>query len=159
MKFLPLNNSNLLATVDDEIFGVCNKEIWSLFGKKKKQIRNTHGKQLPNFIKNDSKMWDHKDRNFLNNQNDNLRECNYQQNMANTDKFSNRVYSSKFKGVSYCKRDSCWRAYIKLKGRTFALGTFKTETTAAKIYNEAAMRHFGEFAVLNDVESVVVSIS
>lgn len=154
MKELRIRDSDLLIFVDDEDYFRCKKEIWSLFGRSRKQICNTKGVQIANFILQNSEMYDHKDRNFLNNQKTNFRKCNHQQNMANTEKFSNKEYSSKYKGVSFCKRDKCWRAYIKVKGKTYALGTFTNQDAAARIYNEFALRYFGEFAVLNKVPAI-----
>lgn len=40
-------------------------------------------------------------------------------------------------------------AQIKAKGKCFYLGLYNTRIEAAWAYNQAALKHFGEFAVLN----------
>lgn len=151
MTFLTLTNSSDIVLIDQEDFEKCAKYSWHLTGENK-QIRNTGGQFLVHFILGSGK-WDHKDRNPLNNQKENLRLANNSQNGANRDKYK-LDGSSDYKGVSYCKRDKCWRAYIKVKQKGIALGTFKTEIDAAKAYDKAAVVYFKEFAVLNFSESV-----
>jgi len=90
---------------------------------------------------------DHKDRNILNNLEDNLRVCTNIQNSQNRKK---DVFSaSKYKGVSWRKRDNKWQATITINTKSIYLGVFSDEEEAAKKYNEAAKKYFGEFAVLN----------
>ena len=57
--------------------------------------------------------------------------------------------TSKFRGVSWFKRDACWRAWIKYQQKQKHLGYFHNEIEAAKAYNEAAKKYFKEFAYLN----------
>ena len=57
--------------------------------------------------------------------------------------------SSKFKGVSWHKRDQKWQAYITINKKRKYLGYFNNEKEAAKIYNAAAKELFGEFARIN----------
>ena len=87
---------------------------------------------------------DHKDRNGLNNQRDNLRLCNNSQNCVNKCK---KKGSNTYKGVStYHKK---WRAYISFNKKWHHLGYFTSEIEAAKAYNEAAKIYHKEFANLN----------
>jgi len=152
VKFLSLSNSSILFFVDDEDYPRCQKETWSLFGELRKQIHNSFQVVLSNFIlRQTDVMFDHKDRNFLNNQKGNFRECNQHQNRANASKSTKRQFSSKYKGVSYCMRDDCWRAKIQVNGKHITLGTHLTEISAVKAYNRAAKIYFGEFAALNKV--------
>ena len=109
---------------------------------------------LANFIMKTNLMYDHKDRNTFNNQRTNLRICNYSQNNSNKDKY-NIISTSIYKGVSYRKDRNKWSAYLRISGKLIHLGHFKNEKQAAKAYNRAATKHFGEFAVLNKVEVVV----
>lgn len=99
---------------------------------------------------------DHIDGNRLNNQKFNLRECTESQNQMNRGKHVRT--SSQYKGVSFFKETSRWRAYIQLEGKGKHLGFFDNEVEAAKAYNVAAKQFYGEFARLNvisDCSSVI----
>jgi hypothetical protein len=92
---------------------------------------------------------DHKDGNTLNNTRANLRSGSGSRNNQNR-----RICqgTSKYKGVSFCNREGKWRSYIRLPIRQFkSLGYYSSEKEAAKAYNIAAQKYFGEYAVLNEV--------
>ena len=72
---------------------------------------------------------------------ENLRPCTHSQNLGNS-----RPRVHKYKGVTFCKATGKWRA--QLNGH---LGRFDTIDEAALAYNEAAVKHYGEFAKLNEV--------
>lgn len=93
---------------------------------------------------------DHKDRNPLNNLEDNLRIATPSQNMANRAK-QRRKCSSIYKGVSFRKYNLDWESYIMKNRKRIHLGIFKDEKEAALAYNKAAIELFGEFALLNIV--------
>ncbi len=95
-------------------------------------------------------MFDHIDRNPLNNQKYNLRECTEQQNTFNQGKRKG-YQTSQYKGVSWNKRHKRFYAFIRIDGRRIYLGNFKDEVSAAKAYNKAAAEFFKEFAYLNPV--------
>jgi hypothetical protein len=57
--------------------------------------------------------------------------------------------TSKYRGIWYSKRKKKWRAAISLNGKTIHLGYFRNEIDAAKAYDKAAKKHYGEFAILN----------
>lgn len=94
---------------------------------------------------------DHIDGNPLNNRKSNLRACNDAQNAQNSRRRINN--KSGFKGVRYLK--SKGHIYITAKicvnYRHIHLGCFKTLEEAARAYNEAAKKHHGEFARLNEI--------
>lgn len=91
---------------------------------------------------------DHKDHDGLNCQRSNLRACESIQNSRNMKKpVSGRT--SKFKGVDFPARDKKWRAGIRMNYKTIFLGYHKTEEDAARAYDAAAIKYFGEFAHLN----------
>jgi hypothetical protein len=90
---------------------------------------------------------DHIDGFKLNNKRDNLRPCNQSQNLANYGLPTHNT--SGYKGVGWFKRDKCWRAYITVNGQHMHLGLFDNIIDAARKYDEAARRYFGEFARLN----------
>lgn len=56
--------------------------------------------------------------------------------------------NSGYKGVSCEARRNCWRADIKDKGRAKCLGRFKSAEQAARVYQRAAERIYGKFAVI-----------
>lgn len=58
--------------------------------------------------------------------------------------------SSVFRGVSYMKSTSKWRAGIEIEGKALNLGDFDSEEEAALAYNKAAREHFGDLAYQND---------
>lgn len=90
---------------------------------------------------------DHKDGNGLNNRRDNLRPATQSQQTANCSKRTNVLTASRFKGVS--KSGERFYAYVRINGKRKHLGTYSTEAEAALAYDEAAKKHFGEFASLN----------
>jgi hypothetical protein len=93
---------------------------------------------------------DHKNRDGLDNQRENLRLATPSQNQHNKQK---RVLSSScFKGVSWCKRDKAWGAKIVLHKKCISLGNFKSEIQAALAYDEGAKKYHGEFASPNFIE-------
>lgn len=94
---------------------------------------------------------DHKDRDPLNNQIENLRPATKSQNMANRGRFSNN--STGYKGVSFLKRDSLYVARIQFRGQSIFIGRFQDPTIAAKAYDRVAKRCHGAFAVLNFPET------
>jgi len=90
---------------------------------------------------------DHRDGDGLNNRRRNLRRCSVRQNVVNA---RVRAHSSRFKGV-YRNRHGRWVAQIGILRRAVYLGAFVSEEEAARAYNQAATRHYGEFAKLNGV--------
>jgi hypothetical protein len=161
MKEIKLVNSEKIALIDDEDYDRVNQYKWFL--REFSDNRNTfyiyratskEGKNitLHNFIlENVSKgnLIDHKDRNGLNCQKDNLRVATKSQNRINAVKNKtnkDKKLTSKYKGVSLCKNK--WM--VKLANKY--LGVFTDEKTAALAYNTAALEKFGEFALLNIIE-------
>jgi hypothetical protein len=60
--------------------------------------------------------------------------------------------SSAYRGVSYARASGKWRAGIEVDGRSINLGLFASEIEAARAYNRAASKHFGEMAYQNQVD-------
>jgi hypothetical protein len=89
---------------------------------------------------------DHKDRNGLNNQKDNLRIATPSQSSINR-KYSHG--SSKYVGVSKNKESNKWVASIKKDGVRTHIGMFEKEEDAAIAYNKKAVELHGDFANLN----------
>ncbi len=93
-------------------------------------------------------VWDHKDRNGLNNKRENIREATKEQNAQNKYK-TLKPTTSKYKGVYYCKRAHRWIARIYLNKKSIHLGSFMSEEAARDAYNQKALEFFGEFAKIN----------
>jgi hypothetical protein len=90
-------------------------------------------------------VWDHVDRNPRNNTATNIRPATRSQNNHNRKKFASN--SSPYKGITRNKRK--WVAQIRVNRENFYLGSFDTAEEAARVYDEAARKVFGEFARLN----------
>jgi hypothetical protein len=60
--------------------------------------------------------------------------------------------SSIYKGVYWNTGCNKWLAKIGVNRKRIHLGVFACEKEAAKAYNRAAIKYFGEFARLNNIE-------
>lgn len=89
---------------------------------------------------------DHFNGDGLDNRRANLRPATRAENMHNMATYRG---SSRFKGVSWHRRQMRWRATIGRSGRHIHLGHFADEAEAAHAYDAAARAAFGEFAALN----------
>jgi hypothetical protein len=90
---------------------------------------------------------DHINGDGLNNKLNNLRICARQENARNITKRA--TASSRYKGVTFYKRDGNWQAKTMVNYKTIHLGYFNIEEEAAKAYDLFAIQNFGEFAKLN----------
>lgn len=82
------------------------------------------------------------------NRKENLRLCTHQENMRNQ---GPRKGTSKYKGVSWNSAKQKWIAQIQSFGKKIYLGQFESERAAAKAYDVAAAKFYGEFAYVNAV--------
>jgi hypothetical protein len=140
----------LYVLVDEEDYEKLNQKNWYLhkngyafsndFTKMHRYILNYTGTEL---------MVDHKNRNKLDNRKSNLRLCTRSQNMQN----SISGYNKKYKGVFIIKNKRFNTQYIVSKivvnKKTLYIGTYKNLEDAAKAYDVAAVKYFGEFALTN----------
>lgn len=149
-----------ITQVNEEDFAYLSYWSWSTGGRNKSYVQRTETqpKRVTIFMHkvvaarsglNVSGIIDHRDRNTLNNQRENLREATDSQNQGNSDTPVNNT--SGYKGVSYKKAIRRFQAYIRIGGKLKHLGYFSTPVQAAVAYNLAAKYHFGDFAVLNKV--------
>jgi len=146
VRELPLTQGKF-ALVDDEDFERLSKQTWHY---------NSGTCSVPGLsqeVLQVTGMVDHRNGEGLNNQKSNLRLCTFVQNGQNSRKTKNKT-SSKYKGVYFCKQKRKWRALIGLTDafkQSFQkhLGYFLIEKEAARMYDNAARFHHGEFACLN----------
>lgn len=145
MQKLSVGNG-LFATVDDEDAAYVGCYNWtaskgcirSKICGKDVHLGTLIGRRMRLFGK-----IDHKDRDYLNNCRVNLRVATTSQNGANRVANSGKMY----KGVHL--QHGKFVARIGVKGVRIHLGCFDDPITAAKAYDEAAKKHFGEFAATN----------
>ena len=155
MKEIPLTQGKF-ALVDDEDFDRINQWKWCYrqgyairgvnLGKRKVKTIQMHTLIIgtPKGM-----TTDHINGNKIDNRRSNLRICTQKQNTKNRQVSKKIVKSSTYKGVSWHKQNKKWQANIKVNYHHIYLGTFKTENEAARAYDTAATKHFGEFARLN----------
>jgi|DEB19_MinimDraft_3_1074340.scaffolds.fasta_scaffold00913_11 hypothetical protein len=94
---------------------------------------------------------DHIDQNKQNNKLENLRLASKASNCHNRQlcqEIKNKK-TSKYKGVYWHKPRNRWRARIVVRRKAIELGRYINEIDAAKAYDRAAKKFYGEFAVLN----------
>ena len=105
-------------------------------------------RQIMGLCHGDKREVDHANHNSLDNRRCNLRVCSRNQNGRNTRK-QRRTTSSQYKGVGWYKPRKKWRSRISVNGKDVHLGLYKDEVLAAKAYDEAAIKYFGDFACGN----------
>jgi hypothetical protein len=155
MKTLPLTKGHTVI-VDDDDFEELNKWKWSaLVSSQTGKVYAVRGVSIGGgktktllmhkFLLSSGEV-DHIDGNGLNNQRHNLRYCTRLQNAQNQK--LRKTSRSGFKGVSL-RHNGEWGARITVNKEPKWIGYFKTPIEAAKAYNAAAVKYFGEFARLN----------
>ena len=140
-----------VTQVDDEDYEWLNRWKW-MAQKGTKTFYATRRKKriwMHRVILNtpENKQTDHIDGNGLNNSRSNLRVCSCSENFMNRMPYLNR--SSLYKGVDWHKATQKWRVRIKINRKERYLGVFNSEIEAAKTYDGAAIKLFGEFARIN----------
>ena len=159
MKILKINSKKYginEVLIDNEDFERVIQYKWSIHKQLPNKLRvyNFYHGHIHRFILNitNSKIHvDHINGNPLDNRKENLRLCSNKENTKSKNK--SKSNTSGYKGVFFIKyRNKCWNARIGIDYKTIHLGYFYTKEDAAKAYNEAAIKYFGEFAKLNIIK-------
>ncbi|MBI5954393.1 MAG: HNH endonuclease [Chloroflexi bacterium] len=159
MKQIPLTQGKF-ALVDDNDFDFLSQ--WKWYAKKDGNnfyaVRNGSKKNTPRehirmhkvvLNASDNVVVDHIDRDGLNNTRANLRICTKSKNTRNHKLYMTNTTG--FIGVSFHKKKFVSRLTVDRK--TIHLGCFSTAEEAARAYDNAALKYFGEFASLNFPDS------
>jgi hypothetical protein len=91
---------------------------------------------------------DHINHNGLDNRKANLRPATLAQNIRHRRKFKSPS-RSKYKGLTWRKKEKAWHVRIYTNGKRIFIGSFKDEFAAAHAYDRAAKQFYGQFAELN----------
>jgi hypothetical protein len=157
-----------VALVDDEDYELVSQFTWHIWEPPPQHstwrqqgpyaqtsIRKASGRYTSRGMHRMITGWrrtDHADGNGLNNTRSNLRDVSNRQNLQNSREHIGST--SAYKGVHWFAEKGRWRASIKVDGRAIWLGDFAEEITAARAYDVAAARHFGQYARFNLATSV-----
>lgn len=155
-KKIPLTQGKY-ATVDDDVYEWASRHKWYAHrsGKTFYAVRNV-GKyphqrhlHLHREIMNphDGTLVDHADGDGLNCTRANMRLASQAENTRNRGRNINNT--SGFKGVYWRGERGKWYAKIMVNGKFVYLGSSSRLEDAARIYDVAAIKYFGEFAKTN----------
>lgn len=150
MKKIALTQGKF-ALCDDEDFEWLNQYFWS-FDRYAVRGTNSRGKFYMHREVSKAKInqeIDHINGNKLDNRKFNLRITNRNGNMQNRNLL--KTNKSGYKGVSFENQTKKWKVQICIHSHNMNLGRFATKKKAAKVYDEAAKKYFGEFARLNNL--------
>ena len=143
------------AIVDAEDYGELRKFDWYYthhYYAATNEIIDDSGKRKPSVMHRKimkaakGLIIDHINRDRLDNRKANLRIATQNQNACNKE---TRPHTSKYRGVSFHKALRKWQVYINHLNKRIYLGVYADEVEAAKVYDEAAKKYHGEFAMVN----------
>jgi hypothetical protein len=153
MKEIPLTQGKV-ALVDDDMFDYLSQFHWHYH---KRGYATSHVGKVPfrfmirmhrEIMKPPEGMQiDHINGDKLDNRRVNLRVCTNAENQHNLKLRSTN--SSGFKGVHWDKTAHKWVTRIRVYPDRIFLGNFVNPIDAAKAYDEAAHKYYGEFARTN----------
>lgn len=158
MKAIQLSNGALVK-VDDSDFDWLSRWNWHAVGNPGKRYakrfeRRGAGVRVAISMHRElvgaglGEQVDHVDGDSLNNQRANLRLCDHRGNHRNARKQA-KPSASRFKGVAWMKSLRRWQVRITVDGKKLFLGYTDSDEKGARMYDEAARLHHGEFACVN----------
>ncbi len=158
MKLIPLKGG-LFAKVDDSDYNELMKVKWHPTSRSQKNIYARCSKGSMHRVilgLTDPKIIvDHKDHDGLNNQRDNIRACTHRENSFNRIPYGKSKYLGVYLHTTKRKKkkkiyiSEWWTAAVTINKKQITVGRFKDQEAAARAYDKAAKKHYGEFANLN----------
>ncbi len=157
-----------IAIVDDEDYDRVNRYKWYVMNRNSSTHRTLYAARgysdeksrkriiyMHRYVNNTPAggHTDHINGNGLDNRKANLRTCTRAENHQNSRKCRTAT-SSVYKGVNKHTRSGRWAAQIKIGRIQTWIGYFPSEEDAGHAYNAAAIKHFGEFACLNEIAEI-----
>lgn len=161
MKQIPLTKGKFAIVDDDDYDRLMGIGKWRVdaygYAVKTKRYRKENGKWsntniiMHRLIANakSGQFVDHINLNKLDNRKSNLRLCSRTENNRNIGLPKNNT--SGYKGVTFFRLRGKFMAQITVNRKNIYLGYFEDPKDAAKAYNEAALKYYGEFANLNQI--------
>lgn len=161
MKKIPLTKGKY-AIVDDEDYPYISRFKWQLSGDGYFAVRAFHnnGSKSASVYMHQlliearvGVVTTHINNDGLDNRKENLAYCSrsHWSQSKEWPKEKKALCSSKYKGVTFRKRQNKWSATISLHGKYIHIGSFLTEKEAAKAYNAKALELYGENAYQNKI--------
>lgn len=153
MRKIPLTQGKF-ALVDDEDYDYLMQWKWHYAHGTARTTMNKKMLNMSRLIMDCPRglITHHKDHDRLNHRKSNLVNTTYSCN--NQHAYKDRTsQSSKYLGVMKTRNNS-WRVSIRANGKRLHLGTFHDEKEVAKAYNKAALKYYGNTALLNKVPNV-----
>jgi hypothetical protein len=148
---IPLANGKGIALVDEADAALVQRYRWHRHSRYAAYAESVNGRlvftMMHHLILSDNGMFDHINGNPLDNRRSNLRPATHAQNMRNRKTHKNNKCG--YKGVYWAKAKGKWRVRINFEKRRYHIGEFSDLESAARAYDEAALKFHGEFARLN----------
>src|SRR5882672_2876809 len=143
---------DVFAIVDEDMFEIVSKMLWNLTTRGYVARHRPSGNVYQHHIvmsgpPPEGWVYDHVNRNQLDNRRENLRLARKYQNSANVAKRSTNT--SGFMGVKWAKTNQAWSAALTVQGVRHHIGFFKDKIEAAHARDAIARELLGEFAQLN----------
>ena len=151
-KYVVAHNNGVQFQVSDEWFAVLSRYTWTADWRPKVRSWRAHTRidghrvYMQRLVAGaqPGQEVDHVDHDETNNEDTNLRLCTHAENVANARK--RRGTTSRYKGVYWEKERAKWAAEMRgPDNKWHRIGRFDDEKEAARAYEEAARKRWGEF--------------